>query len=1108
MRTNLALILIALPRLTTSARSAPTQLWSLGARDHNYAEFALARRYAEYPRTFPNDVTFQVGKSDPAKDWPFIHPGPADTWAGSREHPFKLLFDLPAEPAGLFTLTVVLVDTQGMVPPTYRVTVNDASGEFAMPKGGGDAALGDPKVGKEHVVEIPLSASLFHRGENTVTFVCAQGSWVLYDAIALGNDPTGAPGTAQIGGLALESTFLFVKREGVLKQLVDVTVDLNGAFDWAALELRTPTNRYRFPLERAAAFGQLRTQVALDPVAVETPVTATVAVPGKTLTAEGKLTPAKQWKLFVAPSTHTDIGYTDLQPKTIERHNQNTDLAIDLCREFPGFKWNMEVAYQAETYLADRSHPHGVSFLELARQRRLGVQALLGNLLTGLCSHEALNRACYYAYSLKRDHGVPFESAMISDVPTQVWSLPTVLAQSGIRYFSAGLNLTRGNTAHYLFDRSPFWWQGPDGSKVLTWVTGGYAQAGALGLDVDVDAVAPRVKSFLGGRYSGEGYPYDAVFLHGAFSDNVPLNRRIAEIAEQWNARYEYPEIILSTNAEFFRYIEEHYASRIPTISGDGGTYWEDGAGSTAAETALDRQVHETLPVAEQLHALAGLLDADYVYPAEGVARAWENSLLYEEHTWGAHCSISQPTCEQTVEQWAYKAKFALNASTQARQLLRQGLVALASQVTSKRPSVLVYNALSWPRSGLATFGGKEFWVRDVPPLGYRLYPQESLREASPPSPAEPARSVENRFYRLTFDANTGAVKSCFDKELGRELVDSSSEYGLNQYLYVSGGEGTNVVDLGANKPADLTIYTTAGAKISRQILPHRQVVRVEATAELAPRIVSEIVLWDDEKRLDFVNRLTKTYTTAKEAGYFAFPFAGDQPKFELEIPDGVVRPNTDQFKGACKDWYTVQHWVGVTADDCAVAWAPVDSPLVCLQDINRGKWQEDLPLTNGHVFAYAFNNYWFTNYKAGQGGELTFRFSLTSAKELSRTQVTRFGWEAANPVLAQESASQSGAGTGTADAASFLTVEPDNVMVLTVKQAEDGDGLIVRLFENSGKACTARLTLPAVPFRPQFRRAEECSLVEEPKQRLRLSGGAVEVPLKGFGLATVRLRG
>jgi hypothetical protein len=1102
LRTRPAAYLIVLPLLAASARSAPTPLWSLGVRDHTYAEFAIARRYAEYPRAFPKDVTFQVGKSDPAKDWPFIHPGPVDVWAGSREHPFKLLFDLPEEPKGLFTLTLVLVDTQGIVPPTYRVTVNDATGSFAMPGGGGDTALSDPAAGKEHVIEIPLSASLLRRGENALTFACTQGSWVLYDAVSLSNDPTGAAGSPVIGGLTLNPTMLFAKRGETLKQVVEVVVDLNGAFEWAALELRTPTNRYRFPLERAAAFGQLRTEVEIDPVTAATPLTATVAVPGKTLTAKTTLLPQKRWKLFVAPSTHTDIGYTDLQPKTIERHNQNTDLALDLCREFPGFKWNMEVAYQAETYLADRSHAHAVSLLEAARQGRVGVQALFGNLLTGLCSHESLNRACYYAHSLKRRHGVPFESAMISDVPTQVWSLPTVLAQSGIRYFSAGLNLTRGNTAHYLFDRSPFWWQGPDGSKVLTWVTGGYAQAGALGLDADVEAVAARVKGFLSGRYSGKDYPYDAVFLHGAYSDNVPLNRKIAEIAQQWNARYEYPKIILSTNAEFFRYVEANFASRIPTISGDGGTYWEDGAGSTAAETALDRQVHETLPVAEQLHALAGSLGAAHVYPAEEFARAWENSLLYDEHTWGAHCSISQPACEQTVEQWAYKAKFALDAGAQSQQLLREGLAALANQVAVKGPSVLVYNALSWPRSGLVRVGAKELWVRDVPPLGYRLYPQESLGEATPNSPAEPAATVESRFYRLTFDADTGAVKSCFDKELGRELVDSASEYGLNQYLYVSGGEGTNVVDLGANKPANLTVHTTSGARITREVLPHRQVVRIQAAAQMTPEVESEVVLWDNEKRIDFRNRLAKTYTTAKEAGYFAFPFAVAQPKIEMEIPDSVVRPNTDQFKGACKDWYTVQHWVSVAGDDCTVAWAAVDSPLVCLQDINRGKWQEQLPLENGHVFAYAFNNYWFTNYKAGQGGELEFRFSLTSARELSRTQATRFGWEAANPLLAHETAP--GQGSRSADAASFLTVAPENVMVLAVKQAEDGEGLVVRLFENAGKPCTAKLTLP-----PQrWRRADLCSLVEETQAPLRLLRNAVEIPMKGFGLATVRFRG
>ncbi len=79
----------------------------------------------------------------------------------------------------------------------------------------------------------------------------------------------------------------------------------------------------------------------------------------------------------------------------------------------------------------------------------------------------------------------------------------------------------------------------------------------------------------------------------------------------------------------------------------------------------------------------------------------------------------------------------------------------------------------------------------------------------------------------------------------------------------------------------------------------------------------------------------------------------------------------------------------------------------------------------------------------------------------------------------------------------------PENVMVLAVKRAEDGDGLVVRLFENAGKACTAKLTLPAQPFR----RAELCSLVEETRAPLRLLRNAVEVSMQGFGLATVRLR-
>ena len=59
------------------------------------------------------------------------------------------------------------------------------------------------------------------------------------------------------------------------------------------------------------------------------------------------------------------------------------------------------------------------------------------------------------------------------------------------------------------------------------------------------------------------------------------------------------------------------------------------------------------------------------------------------------------------------------------------------------------------------------------------------------------------------------------------------------------------------------------------------------------------------------------------------------------------------------------------TRPEGAITWATPDAPLCCFQDINRGKWQTKLDFTNGHLYAYVMNNYWFTNYLAGQGGEL-----------------------------------------------------------------------------------------------------------------------------------------
>ena len=68
------------------------------------------------------------------------------------------------------------------------------------------------------------------------------------------------------------------------------------------------------------------------------------------------------------------------------------------------------------------------------------------------------------------------------------------------------------------------------------------------------------------------------MFLHGAVSDNVALNPKLAEVCKEWNERYEFPKIILCRNAEFFEYIEKNFADKLPVYRGSGGTYWEDGA--------------------------------------------------------------------------------------------------------------------------------------------------------------------------------------------------------------------------------------------------------------------------------------------------------------------------------------------------------------------------------------------------------------------------------------------------------------------------------------------------------------------------------------------------
>ena len=1104
------------------ALGADRVLWQIGKPDKSYDDLAIARNYSAFQERFGRrPLVFEIGRSEAARDWPFIQPGPDDAWAGSREHPFTIRFALPEAPRGLFTLRIEFTDAHSGRPPTLLVGVGGQTGRFPLQPGGGDSSLGDPARGRPQRVELGLPASYFRQGTNDVVLTTTDGAWIQYDAITLLDDPEVNTAEPEVRSVNVEPAPFYLRQDGKVRRELIVKVALTAPSTNLVLKVQAAGETIEVPVKAFAGFGTMSQEVSVpdSPGPLEATITARVGTHSRSTQVTVK--PAIKWKIFVAASAHTDIGYTDLQPRCAQRHNENTDLALDLIEKYPGFKWNLEVAWQAENYLATNQGAKAERFLRFAKEGRLGVQALYCNVLTALCSSEAACRLTWFAHGLKTRYGIPYRSAMISDVPTQEATLPMLLAAAGIRYFSSGINNDRAYTFDQLQNQSPCWWEGPDGSRVLMMYAASYAQASAWGLDQSLATVRSRILVQLKTYESRPNYPYDAVFLHGAVGDNSTFGARMAEIAQTWNEQYAFPQIILSENAEFFEYIERQYGAKLPVVRGSAGAYWEDGAGSSARETTLCRNAEQTVASAEKCLAFVNRLRPQTAYPTAELYDTWRDCLLYDEHTWGAYCSISQPDSDFTRQQWKIKAQFALDASREAKALLDRGTTELAALVKTEARSLVIINPASWPRTDMVqvqlpgdlgvadadipscqTPAGTLLLVKNVPSCGYKVLPLAPQSRTTPPT-EDAGSTLESRYYRVIFNPTNGAVTSLFDKELHRELVDPNAPYQLNQYLYVAGGDGSRIV-MNPNGPEPkLTVNVPKKATLHRVRLGNLgERMVIETSAAMTPTLVTEITVWNDLRRVDILNRFDKTQTYDKEAVYFAFPFAAEKPTFRYECPAGIVNANRDMLPGACLDWFAVQHFVEIETADAAITWSTPDAPLVCFQDINRGKWQRRLPFKTGHVYAYVLNNYWHTNYKAGQGGQHVFRFSITSRAKADNTASAQFGWTAANPLLPVTTpAGQSG--PLPSESASLVEIAEPNVLLLAAKQADAGDGLVLRLWEVSGRPATAHIRLHHLPVQ----NALHCNLVEDPEGTLDVRNGEISVPIRASGLATIKIQ-
>jgi hypothetical protein len=268
------------------------------------------------------------------------------------------------------------------------------------------------------------------------------------------------------------------------------------------------------------------------------------------------------------------------------------------------------------------------------------------------------------------------------------------------------------------------------------------------------------------------------------------------------------------------------------------------------------------------------------------------------------------------------------------------------------------------------------------------------------------------------------------------------------------------------------------------------------------------IVLFDRQKKIEFINQVRKEKVFAKEKVYFAFPLALNQPQFAYEIQAGFVDPVKDLLPGAGREWFSVQHWVAVHQPDLAAAIVPVDAPLITLGDVVRGAWPTEFGLRKATVFSYIMNNYWDTNYVAGQGGDFTFRYVFTSGREFQPGSLSRLGWEEMAPLEADlvtylDKAVDAPRPLNGAEA-SFLQVDSPHVVLVTWKRAEDEHGTILRLVEVAGQTGTVKITAPLLPVKLAWL----CNALEENQQPLAVSGHTVSFPVHPFQIVTVRVEG
>jgi hypothetical protein len=840
--------------------------------------------------------------------------------------------------------------------------------------------------------------------------------------------------------------------------------------------------------------------------------------------------PSTVQTIYVVEFCHADVGF-DAPPSGMARNNYVRTLdALDLMDSWPTFHWTIETSHQLEGFLQRASFTDKQRLRLRLQEGRMALGSNYSNVHSANCGEEELNRLSYVTAKYDGLLGHQSRTAFLNDVPGFSTGIPRVLAASGYPYAVCGPNDFIGGEPDIPYADRPFWWQGSDGSRTLTWQTYGSYAEGYLEWGMTSLANAEQRIPLRLAEYAAAGYAYDAILVTRAFDNTYPNSGMVGLVA-QWNAVHTSPKLKLATADEFFNHMLATYGDVYPTYSGDCSGGWDDNTTVTPASTALIRRSRAALPNLEAL-STSLFLESGFAYPAQQLNRAWRRIITFDEHSgggagWPGHLSLAD--VEKENREFALMAK-------DSDQILRDNLsLALEhhgpSVVPNGEAGLVLYNPLGEAYSGiveidtgtaqaadlrLAGVGGRpdaEFrWLDsqrqtlavqvEIPARSWARWKVTNGGTTAPPPSWSAGNSVTAGPFTFEVNPTNGTATQWYDSSSGIDWLQNTA---LHPFGGVEGG--TNIE----------TFFS-----IWNDMNPPSAGVEIESASPLFQRIrvlgpagsdwMREYRVYENEARVDVRFRFRRSdipYVSFANHSLhigMSFPAALATPTtLTLDGPDGHYQPETESLPGAQLAHFGAS--TGATLRGINGRWISVssmDTPSVDVGEIsgaastvmetneNALTWKLVRHHSEAQVLGGAIVP---VDIEPGLPDLLQYEFKVRVG-EGSQAAPSRDlqQQDLAPPFATWVSFGQAPAPAGSG---SFLNVTgPASVMAM--KRSEDNTGTVVRLrAHNTGGSVSV-----APPF--AYSSAWRCDLVERPQSPLLPPGSSVTLQMAPLEVVTI----